>query len=95
MTKFVEYVGNASTTASYRGRQLGKNVSVAVYECGKNLILTVDVNGVTARGIPERKITREEYEQLLAMGNNDAQRMNAALEFMGCISSLSSGNEWN
>jgi len=60
---FLEFVGNASTTAWYGTRTLGRYVSVAAYENETgSIVLCLENNGTKVKGIPPMVVDRATYE---------------------------------
>lgn len=60
--KFIEYVGNASTTASIDGVKIGRSVSVAAYSSGDEIVLKLENNGARIPYIKNIKMTQEQYD---------------------------------
>lgn len=65
--KFLEIVGNASTTATFNKKVLGRNVNACAYETSDGKIqLVLESNGSPVKGIPELKsitMSKEEYQR--------------------------------
>lgn len=60
--KFIEFCGNASTTASLRGVRLGHDVSVAVYQQDdQSVSLQLESNGSRVKGVSDIKMTNDDY----------------------------------
>ncbi|MEI7219107.1 hypothetical protein WCT79_19105 [Pectobacterium carotovorum] len=60
--KFIEIVGNASTTAVMNGRKLGHNVNAVAYENGNNITLRLESNGSRVTTAADVIMTKDEYE---------------------------------
>lgn len=60
--KFVEILGNASTTVFLNGRKIGHNVNVSLYSQKGSFILRLESNGVKVRGVDNIRMTHDEYE---------------------------------
>jgi hypothetical protein len=61
--KFIENVGNASTTAWRGGRKIGYRVNAAAYQDGDNIVLKLESNGSPARGFNSITMTQEQYDK--------------------------------
>lgn len=59
--KFIENIGNTSTTAWLGERYLGHNVNAAVYRDGGEIVVKLESNGTPVRGVAPIRTTPEEY----------------------------------
>ncbi|MEL7628720.1 hypothetical protein AAGW04_06905 [Pectobacterium aroidearum] len=59
--KFLEIVGNASTSATFNGKLIGHNVNAVAYEDDGEIIIQLETNGSRWKQAPEVKMTKEEY----------------------------------
>ncbi|TCL06895.1 hypothetical protein [Sodalis ligni] len=80
--KFIEIVGNASTTAFRNGKNLGHNVNVSAYENGDNIMLYVESNGSRVNQIRGKSLSRAEYEDFCEQNRRNLSIH--ALNSMGC-----------
>lgn len=70
--KFLEIVGNASTTAFLDKKKLGYNVNACAYQTEDGQIkLVLESNGETVKGIPAKFMTQDEYQMFKDAGNNN------------------------
>ncbi|AZS56776.1 hypothetical protein C5E18_11900 [Pectobacterium parmentieri] len=58
--KFLEIVGNASTSATFNGKLIGHNVNA--YEKDGEIIIHLETNGSRWKSSPEVRMTKEEYD---------------------------------
>ena len=66
--KFIENVGNMSTTATRNGKNLGCNVNVAAYQASKaSVVLRLESNGEAVSGVPGIIMANEEYNALKSL----------------------------
>lgn len=83
MQNFIRFIGNASTTAYFGGKKLGHNVSVALYDIGRNrAMLRVESNGATVPHIPPQFIG-------LAFASEITDTVFEALERFNCKTAAS------
>ena len=80
--KFIEIVGNASTTGRLNGKRLGNNVSVSAYQDGENIILKLESNGSPVRGVKPLAMNPEQYENFKE--KQDRHLMLRAMDLFGC-----------
>lgn len=83
--KFIEIVGNASTTGWLNGKRLGQNVSVAAYQDGDNIALKLESNGSAVRGVKPVVMTPERYENFKE--KQDRHLMLRAMDLFDCETS--------
>ncbi|EHD21797.1 MULTISPECIES: hypothetical protein [Brenneria] len=62
MKKFLEIVGNASTSVELKGRYIGHNVNAVAYVDGDNITIQLESNGSRVRGVSAITMSKEEYE---------------------------------
>ncbi|QHQ14562.1 hypothetical protein GMW39_00875 [Pectobacterium parmentieri] len=60
--KFLEIVGNASTSATFNGKLIGHNVNASAYEKDGEIIIHLETNGSRWKSSPEVRMTKEEYD---------------------------------
>ena len=70
MKKFIEFVGNGSTSAMRNGKNLGYNVSVARYSDGDKVILTLESNGSRVRGVSDIIMTSDQFDDFYYKNDN-------------------------
>ena len=60
--KFLEIVGNASTSAILNKKYIGHNVNACAYTDNGEIVLKLESNGVAVRGINFKRFSLDEYE---------------------------------
>lgn len=68
-TKFIEIVGNASTSAKLGNKYIGHNVNAVAYTDGESVILSLESNGSRVRGATNIKMSKDEYESFCEKQN--------------------------
>lgn len=63
MKKFLENVGNASTSVSFNGKHIGYNVNAVAYSDGDKIIIDLETNGAKWRQAQSVVMTQDEYEE--------------------------------
>lgn len=61
MMKFIENIGNASTSAWLGKRYLGRNVNAAAYRNGNEIVVKLESNCTPVRGVAAIHTTPENY----------------------------------
>ncbi|MEI7252821.1 hypothetical protein [Pectobacterium versatile] len=63
MKKFLENVGNASTSVSFNGKRIGYNVNAVAYTDGDKIIIDLETNGAKWHQAHSVVMTQDEYEE--------------------------------
>ncbi|MFK8258321.1 hypothetical protein ACFL9S_11095 [Erwinia sp. AnSW2-5] len=61
--KFIEIVGNKSTSATFKGRKIGHNVNAVAYEDGDNIVIRLESNGAWVKYASQKVVTKEQYNE--------------------------------
>lgn len=91
MSNFIEYVGNASTTAWLNGKRLGHNVSVAAYKDKDGIKLTLETNGSRVIGVKNIIMSTEKYDEFC--NSNESRLFIAAIELFGAKTAWSKDDD--
>lgn len=80
--KFIEIVGNASTTAFRGNVKIGHNVNAAAYEHNDNVVLKLESKGMPARGFNSIEMHQDDYADFCK--NQGRPLFLRGIELFGC-----------
>lgn len=95
MKKFIEFVGNASTTAVLDGKRIGQNVSVAAYESGDGVVCYLESGGSPVRGVnPQYFKSANEFADWKYTLAETGPLFSAAINTFGASTSFSKADDY-
>lgn len=84
--KFLEIVGNASTTAWLNGKRIGYNVNATAYLDNENVVIKLESNATAVRGVVPVIMSVAEYEDFKSEDGRNL--MLRGLDLFGCTTAF-------